>query len=138
MTSLSFVHRSEVAMRHELGIETLSFGRDYPHNESTWPNTREWLRDAFAGVPENEVRLVLGENAIRVLGLDRARLAVIAADIGPSIAELQRDGTPVDPALIAHFDLRGGYLKPAEGDAKLPEVMNLVEDDVAKVRAGAR
>jgi hypothetical protein len=138
MTSLSFVHRSEVAMRHELGIETLGFGRDYPHNESTWPNTKEWLRDAFAGVPENEVRLVLGENAIRVLGLDRARLAVIAADIGPSIAELQRDGTPVDPALIAHFDLRGGYLKPAEGDAKLPEVMNLVEDDVAKVRAGAR
>jgi predicted TIM-barrel fold metal-dependent hydrolase len=138
MTSLSFVHRSEVAMRHELGIETLGFGRDYPHNESTWPNTKAWLRDAFAGVPENEVRLMLGENAIRVLGLDRARLAAIAAGIGPSLAELDASAAPVEPALIAHFDLRGGYLKPAEGDAKLPAVMDLIEDDVAKVRAGAR
>ena len=43
----------------------------------------------------------------------------------------------VDPALIDHFDLRGGYLKPAEGDAKLPAVMQLVQDDVARVRMGA-
>ena len=28
LTSLSFVHRAEVEMRHELGIETLAFGRD--------------------------------------------------------------------------------------------------------------
>jgi hypothetical protein len=73
-----------------------------------------------------------------VLGLDRARLAAIAADIGPRIAELDAGAAPVDPALIAHFDLRGGYLKAAEGGAKLPAVMELIEDDVAKVRAGAR
>jgi hypothetical protein len=134
MTSLSFVHRSEMAMRYELGVETLGFGRDYPHNESTWPNTKAWLRDAFDGVPEGEARLMLGENVIRFLDLDRTRLAAIAAEIGPTYAELSSDAPPVDPALIAHFEVRGGYLKPAEGDAKLPKVMELVREDVATLR----
>lgn len=137
MTSLSFVHRSEVAMRHELGIETLGFGRDYPHNEATWPNTKAWVRDAFDGVPEAETRLILGENMIRFLDLDRERLAAVADEVGPTYAELSSEAPPVDPALIDHFDLRGGYLKPAEGDAKLPAVMQLVQDDVARVRIGA-
>ena len=130
MTSFSFVHRAEVAMRYEIGIETVGFGRDYPHNESTWPNTKAWVRDAFDGVPENEVRLMLGENAIRFLGLDRRELAQVADRIGPTVEELGRDAPPVDPALIGHFDLRGGYLKPPEGDAKLDAVMELVAGDL--------
>jgi hypothetical protein len=137
MTSLSFVHRSEVAMRYELGVETLGFGRDYPHNEATWPNTLAWLRDALDGVPEGEMRLMLGENVIRFLDLDRARLAAIAEEVGPTYAELSSDAPAVDPELIEHFELRGGYLKPAEGGAKLPEVLSLVREDVEKLRVGA-
>jgi hypothetical protein len=133
LTSLSFVHRSEVEMRHELGIETVAFGRDYPHNESTWPNTRAWVRDAFHEVPENEVRLMLGENVIRELGLDRAGLAEVAARVGPTVDDITGPGADVDPALINHFDLRGGYLKPPEGAAKLPQVSQMVRDDLVKV-----
>ena len=61
------MHRSEVEMRDEIGIETIDFGRDYPHTEGTWPNTSDYLRRLFAGVPERDVRLILGENAIRFL-----------------------------------------------------------------------
>jgi hypothetical protein len=118
-------------MRHEIGIETVAFGRDYPHTESTWPNTREWLRDAFGHVPQNELRLVLGENVIRVLGLDRAPLAEIADRVGPTIDEITRATPPVDPELVAHFDLRGGYLRPPEGDAQLSAVRELVRNDLA-------
>ena len=81
-------------MRHEIGVETISFGRDYPHPEGTWPHTREWLRDAFAGVPEDELRLMLGENAIRFFGLDRDRLAEIAKRIGPTVEEITRRRWP--------------------------------------------
>ena len=66
LAGASFIHKAEVEMRREIGVETISFGRDYPHPEGTWPHTREWLRDAFVGVPDDEVRLMLGENAIRV------------------------------------------------------------------------
>ena len=137
LTSMSFVHRAEVAMRHEIGLETLAFGRDYPHTESTWPNTKDWLRDAFADVPENELRLVLGENVIRTLDLDRARLAEVADEIGPTVAEITRATPAVDPALVAHFDVRGGYLRPAEGDAQLSAVGEMVRDDLAYAGIGA-
>ena len=46
-TCPSSIHRSEVAMRDEIGVSQMLFGRDYPHPESTWPNTRDWIRDAF-------------------------------------------------------------------------------------------
>src|SRR5262249_44918284 len=33
IAGVSFMHKSEVAMRHEIGVETIDFGRDYPHTE---------------------------------------------------------------------------------------------------------
>jgi predicted TIM-barrel fold metal-dependent hydrolase len=133
IVSLSFPHRAETDLRHEMGIETVSFGRDFPHNESTWPNTKAWLRDVFRGVPENELRLILGENVVRALKLDREKLVEIAARIGPTLEEIV-DGPPVDDALIEHFDRRGGYLKPAEGDTKIPLIADLVGADVERAR----
>jgi predicted TIM-barrel fold metal-dependent hydrolase len=129
----SFIHKAEVEMRHELGVKTILFGRDYPHFESTWPHTRQWLQDAFRGVPEDELRLMLGENAIRCFGLDRARLAEIAQRIGPTVDEIIGPNPPIRPELIENFEARGGYLKPAEGDEKIPEVGALVEHDLATV-----
>src|SRR5262249_26298580 len=53
MAGASFIHKVEVEMRHEIGVETILFGRDFPHPESTWPHTRDWLRLAFEGVPDD-------------------------------------------------------------------------------------
>jgi predicted TIM-barrel fold metal-dependent hydrolase len=129
MAGASFIHKAEVEMRHEIGIETILFGRDFPHPESTWPHTRDWLRHAFDGVPDDELRLMLGENAIRFLNLDRDRLADIAKRIGPTIEEIHAGGE-VRPELIENFAMRGGYLKPAEGEAKLPLVDDLLRKDL--------
>ena len=131
MACLSFVHKDEALRRHEIGVDTISFGRDYPHTEGTWPNTLAWLQDAFAGVPERELRAMLGENIIRLMGLDRASLAAVAAKIGPTAAAITQ-APPVDPALVGHFDARGGYLKPFEGDRRIPEIDALVQADLAR------
>jgi hypothetical protein len=122
-------------MRHEIGLETVAFGRDFPHPEGTWPNTSDYLRDAFAGVPDDELRLMLGENAIRFLGLDRDRLSEIARRIGPTIADITGAGAAVRPELIESFDQRGGYLKPIEGAEKIPMVDELLREDLAAVGA---
>jgi predicted TIM-barrel fold metal-dependent hydrolase len=114
LMSLSFVHKAEVEMRYELGVDTILFGRDYPHAEGTWPNTTDWLRDSLAQVPEAELRLMLGENAIRILGLDRSRLAAVADRIGLQPADIVGPSPELDPRLLANWDARGGYLKPAE------------------------
>jgi predicted TIM-barrel fold metal-dependent hydrolase len=134
LTGASFIHKAEVEMRHEIGVETILFGRDYPHPESTWPHTKDWLRDAFAGVPDDELRLMLGENAIRFFDLDRARLAEIARRIGPTIEELHAGG-PVRPDLMDNFALRGGYLKPAERDARIAILDRELQKDLAAMGA---
>jgi hypothetical protein len=128
------VHKVEIAMRYDMGIETVFFGRDYPHAEGTWPNTADWLSDAFAGVPEDELRLMLGENAIRVLGLDRERLAAIAARVGPTVADVTGRTPDLDPRLVANWDARGGYLKPAE-QVDAAELDELLDDDMEGIGA---
>ncbi len=129
ITSMSFPRKCEVAMRHEVGIDTVTFGRDYPHPEGTWPNTKMWLRDLFTGVPENEVRAILSENAIRALNLDGPALDAIAERVGPTVEEILGAGPAVDPALIAHFDKRGHYLQPAEGEQRFAEIREQFRED---------
>ena len=135
LAGASFIHKVEVEMRHQIGIDTILFGRDYPHFESTWPHTRQWLQDAFHGVPEAELRGMLGENAIRFFSLDRDRLGEIARRIGPSVAEINAGELPIRQDLMDNFDARGGYHKPAEGDEQIPVIRPFVEQDLAAVAA---
>ena len=106
------------------------FGMDYPHPEGTWPNTREWIRHAFAGVPEPDARLILGENAVRCYRLDGARLRAVAGRIGPALGDILGDPT-LDERILANFHDRSGYLRPQENvRADFYERM-LIEDETA-------
>jgi hypothetical protein len=129
VVGLSFVHKAEIEHRYDLGLDTITFGRDYPHSEGTWPNTVDWLRDAFAGVPEPELRAVLGENAITAFALDRDPLAEAASRIGLRARDVLGPHA-VDAALIQRFGDRGGYLKPFEGAERLPELDVLLREDL--------
>lgn len=131
LAGVSFMHKAEVQYRYAIGLGSMNFGRDYPHSEGTWPNTDVWLADCFAGVPEDELRLLLGGNLIRTLGLDASPLDAIAARIGPTVGSIN-GGSDADPRLLEVFQQRGGYLKPPEqvDPAKLDE---LLLDDLAAV-----
>lgn len=135
LVGASFIHRCEVEMRHEIGVESIAFGRDYPHPEGTWPYTTEYLRSAFEGVPEDEVRLMLGGNLIRFLDLDRARMFEIAKRIGPSITDVIGPGPEISQELIDNFAQRSGYLKPPEGERMIPELDLALRDDLALLTA---
>jgi predicted TIM-barrel fold metal-dependent hydrolase len=84
----SYMARFEVEDRHAIGVETITWGSDYPHVEGTWPHTMLALRNTFAGIPEDEVRLMIGQNAMRVYGLDESTLRPIADRIGPTPEEI--------------------------------------------------
>jgi predicted TIM-barrel fold metal-dependent hydrolase len=118
---------SEVAMRHEIGMDKFLFATDYPHPEGTWPDTFQWMRAIFRVVPEDELRLILGENAIGCLGLDPAKLRTAADRIGPRPADLYDDHTDVDPSLIDAFNRRSGFGKPAE-HVDFAEIEGWIED----------
>jgi predicted TIM-barrel fold metal-dependent hydrolase len=135
MAGLSFMHRAEVEMRHEIGIETLSFGRDYPHTESTWPNTKVYLRDLLAGVPEDEARLIMGENLARFLKLDRAALQPVVDEIGFEVSDILGDHPPLEGDLKVHIDARCGLSKPAERGSRLDVLDPLLTEDLERVGA---
>lgn len=69
----------EVEGRHRLGVETLCFGSDFIHTESSYPHSREHLARLFAGVPEVERNAILRDNAVRLFGFDLDRLADVPA-----------------------------------------------------------
>jgi predicted TIM-barrel fold metal-dependent hydrolase len=84
----SFLRPSEARLRHEVGVDRLMWGTDYPHVEGTQPYTTEALRATFAGIPEIEVRAILGGNAAGLYGFDLAALQPIVDRIGPTVAEV--------------------------------------------------
>ena len=131
----SSVHRCEMEMRHEIGVEEMIFGTDYPHPEGTWPNTQDWIRAAFDGVPEAEARAILGENAIRCFRLDRDKLAKVAERIAPKAEDVLGGGYDVDPRRIDLFTDRRGHPKPAE-QVNAEGVHTLLAEDLEAVAAG--
>jgi predicted TIM-barrel fold metal-dependent hydrolase len=85
----SIISPPEIAMRHQIGLSRIMWGWDYPHIESAdWLSPRENLRSLMQGVPEGELRAMLAGNAVEAYRLDAAKLAGIAARIGPQVAEI--------------------------------------------------
>lgn len=76
-----------MAVRHDIGINNIMWGTDYPHPEGSWPHTRERLVEFFSDMPEREADAILGTNAIECYHLDRERLEAIAARVGPHRSE---------------------------------------------------
>jgi len=56
------------------GADCLLWGNDYPHPESTYPNSRDVLDGLLAGVDEGIARQVVAGNAVRLFGFDPAVL----------------------------------------------------------------
>ncbi|MCD9622968.1 amidohydrolase family protein [Rhabdothermincola salaria] len=89
----SFPPPSEAATFHDIGIDKIMWGSDYPHNEACSPLSRESLRRSFEGWSEGDLRQILAENQAHVYGFDLEALAPIADRIGPTVDEI---ATPLD------------------------------------------
>ncbi len=86
--SAMFRDRTERDARHDIGVSKMVWGSDYPHVEGSWPHSVKTLHNALEGVPEEETRAMLGENALGVYGFDRKLLEPIASRVGPTIDEI--------------------------------------------------
>jgi predicted TIM-barrel fold metal-dependent hydrolase len=106
----SLLSRAEAEARREIGVDKMALGVDYPHHEGTWgagPGTSAWIQATLgaARVPEDEARMILGENAIRVWQLDEPALRDVADRVGPAMSEI------LTPPSVDHFP-RGDINKP--------------------------
>ena len=53
-----------------IGVDNVTFETDYPHTDSTWPNTKHVAEDMMAGLDAEAVYKIVRGNAIRMLQLD--------------------------------------------------------------------
>jgi predicted TIM-barrel fold metal-dependent hydrolase len=57
-----------VELRQHIGVDNMLWGSDFPHAESTWPRSRDFLGRIFAGVPEGDRRKITSDNAAALFG----------------------------------------------------------------------
>ena len=94
-----------------LGKDRFMWGSDYPHDEGTYPFTREHLRALFHDRSPDELQAILAGNAAKLYEFDLDALAPIAAQHGPTVDELRQPLTemPADAndALMKSVELVG-------------------------------
>ena len=106
----SFMTREDAVDRELIGIDRIMWGSDFPHEEGTFPFTREALANTYSGMDPAEVARMVGGNAAEVYGFDLDQLDPIAAEIGPEVAQVAQPigGRPESQSLA--FEPRSATL----------------------------
>ena len=103
-----------LANRAQIGVANMCWEADYPHSDSTWPDSPErlWSGLQKAGVPEHEIHAITHENAARILSFDpfanrtreqstvgALRSLATAIDTSPQ-PRFQRHDPPTEPLTL--------------------------------------
>ncbi len=59
-----------IRLRDMIGIDNIAWECDYPHSDSSWPAAPEELMSVAADVPDDELRKITHENAMRWFSFD--------------------------------------------------------------------
>jgi predicted TIM-barrel fold metal-dependent hydrolase len=52
------------------GEDNFMWASDYPHTDSTWPDSRKVIEQNFASIPEPVVKKIVYNNVERLYGID--------------------------------------------------------------------
>ena len=55
---------SVVELRSRIGVDHIMVESDYPHADSTWPDTQAVLASTFGHLPDDELRAIAAGNAV--------------------------------------------------------------------------
>jgi predicted TIM-barrel fold metal-dependent hydrolase len=59
-----------IAMREEIGLDTITWECDYPHSDTTWPLSPESVADQLQGCSRADIDAITHRNAMRVFHFD--------------------------------------------------------------------
>ena len=97
-------------VRDRIGVDRILFESDYPHADSSWPDTQEMLAGSLAGVPDEEVAMMTHENAARLFRHPLPPTEWLRG--GPMLDLVLRGGTVIDgtgaPRRVADVGIRDG------------------------------
>lgn len=64
-----------IRLRDVIGVNTMMWGSDYPHSESTFPRSQEIIDEIFEGVSAEDKAKIVSTNAADLYGFDLDRIA---------------------------------------------------------------
>lgn len=62
--------RAGIELREMIGVDNIMLGTDYPHTDSSWPDTQRVIKEQMGDIPDDERYKICAGNAIRVFQLD--------------------------------------------------------------------
>jgi predicted TIM-barrel fold metal-dependent hydrolase len=65
-----FKDRHGLESLDRVGVDNITFETDYPHTDSTWPETKQVATEMMAGLDDEAIYKIVRGNAIRMLCLD--------------------------------------------------------------------
>lgn len=68
-----FKDQTGIDSRYKIGVDRITFETDYPHSDSTWPDSRRVAAKLLDGLGDDEVRRILRGNAIDLFQLEQFR-----------------------------------------------------------------
>jgi len=63
--------KAGVDMRHEIGVENIMWESDFPHISSVYPDSWRLVEETLQGVPDEDRRKMLWENAVKLYSLSQ-------------------------------------------------------------------
>jgi predicted TIM-barrel fold metal-dependent hydrolase len=105
---------SNLALLDRIGDDTVAWECDYPHSDSTWPNSPEELMAEFvgAGLTDDVINKITWENACRFYNWDPFKHTPKEQT---TVAALRALATDVDTATTTKAQYRERYLATAAG-----------------------
>ena len=64
-----FKDQTGIDMRDRIGIDRITFETDYPHSDSTWPDSRDVAIRLLHGLDQSSIHRILRTNAIDLFEL---------------------------------------------------------------------
>ncbi len=69
--AMTFVRDSAVAaLRHHIGVKNILWSSDYPHADTSWPNSKKSIQEHFGAVAADERYLMVAGNAAEIYRLN--------------------------------------------------------------------
>ncbi len=56
-------------IRKEIGVDNIMWSSDYPHTDTTWPDSKKYIEETFTGVGPEDRHKILAGNAIKLYNL---------------------------------------------------------------------
>jgi predicted TIM-barrel fold metal-dependent hydrolase len=81
----TFCDPSTLPLRHLVGSDHIMVETDYPHIDSSWPDTQDMLRRQFAGIGAEEIELMTHRNAEQLYRLPTGPAVATAGRTSASI-----------------------------------------------------